>query len=207
MLKRPENNPQLILASTSSARVAIFRNLKLPFTPIAPQFTESEDLSVHPATRAIENGRGKALSIDTTPPKAGAFPPLVIGSDQICTSASGQTLHKSGGRDRAMDQLHQVSNQWVNFHTSVVMAQSGTVLSQAVVHSRIKFRALSRAQIQRYVDADKPYHSAGSVLLEGAGLRLIEQVDTPDMNALYGLPALKLLEFLFQRGFEPDYQS
>ena len=106
-----------------------------------------------------------------------------------------------------MDQLHQVSNQWVNFHTSVVMVQSGTVLSQAVVHSRIKFRALSRAQIQRYVDADKPYHSAGSVLLEGAGLRLIEQVDTPDMNALYGLPALKLLEFLFQRGFEPDYQS
>ena len=207
MLKPPENHPELILASTSTARVTIFRNLKLPFRPIAPQFAESEDLSLAPATRALENGRGKALSIDASISNPCALPPLVIGSDQVCTSASGQTLHKPGKRGRAVDQLRQVSNQWVSFYTSVVVAQSSIVLSESVVQSRVKFRSLNDAQIERYVDADQPYHSAGSLLLEGAGLRLIQQIDTPDINALYGFPAIKLLDLLDQLGFELSYHT
>ncbi len=207
MSKTPENPPELILASTSATRRAILNNLKLPFSAIEPQFIELHEALSQPRRRALENGRGKALSIPVPITQLGSLHRLVIGSDQVCISATGQTLHKPGTKDRAKDQLRQVSGQWVTFYTSIVVAQCGKVLKQAVIPSQIKFRSINDIQIERYINADQPFHSAGSILIEGAGLRLIEQIKTADVNALYGLPALKLMDFLQELNVELSYQS
>ena len=160
-----------------------------------------------PEKKALENACGKALSIQPSETSRRALQPLVIGSDQVCITNLGKTLHKPGTKTRAIQQLHQVSGQWVTFHTGLVLVRSKRVLHEAVVQSRVKYRVLSDPQIRGYVDADKPFQSAGSLLMEGAGLRLIEQIETSDINALYGLPALKLLEGLYKLNWDLSYET
>jgi septum formation protein len=64
-------------------------------------------------------------------------------------------------------------------------------------------RTLTQDEIRSYVLADRPLWSAGSFHAEGAGLHVIERIETDDINGLYGLPVLKLLSILRDLGKLP----
>lgn len=194
--KEIEENPVLVLASESSARRSILVGLKLVFDVVAPDFDESAEPDASPAQIALSNAKGKAASVDAK--LAGKLKPgtIIIGSDQVCCTASGTILHKPGSIDRALDQLTQTSDQWLTFYTSLALIRNGTVERASVESCAVKLRRLTRLEIRAYVMADNPLWSAGSFLAEGAGLRLIEEIKTTDINLLYGLPALTLLQAL-----------
>ena len=191
-----EGNSALVLASESSARRLILMRLKLVFDVIAPDFDEMAQPGVAPAEVALINARGKAGSVASKlagRPNANA---IIIGSDQVCCMDSGMVLHKPGSVDRAIDQLAQASDQWLTFYSSLVLVRDGVVERSSVESCAVKLRKLTNLEIQDYVKADNPLWSAGSFHAEGAGLRLIEKIETADINLLYGLPALTLLQAL-----------
>jgi predicted house-cleaning NTP pyrophosphatase (Maf/HAM1 superfamily) len=70
---------------------------------------------------------------------------------------------------------------------------------------RVKLRDLDHSEICEYVAADQPLASAGSFHAEGAGQRLIESIETEDINILYGLPLLALLKALRDLDRVPGY--
>jgi MAF protein len=124
----------------------------------------------------------------------------VIGSDQVATL--GETvLGKPGSRERAMEQLRQLSGQSVIFQTGLCLLDTGNDTQQLdVIPFTVHFRELDDAQIDRYLRHDQPYNCAGSFKSEGLGITLFERMEGDDPSALIGLPLIRLTAMLEKAG-------
>jgi predicted house-cleaning NTP pyrophosphatase (Maf/HAM1 superfamily) len=68
---------------------------------------------------------------------------------------------------------------------------------------RVRFRPLSQAQIEGYVDRERPFNCAGSFKSEGLGIALFEALEGDDPNSLIGLPLIRLIGLLAEAGIDP----
>ena len=183
-------NPPLILGSSSVYRRELLSRLGVAFTTAVPAVDECPQPGEAPAALAQRLARAKALAI----PVAG--PALIIGSDQVA-SLDGIALGKPGGRATARDQLQAAAGRTVEFHTAVAVADTrdGRCATELDV-TRVRFRPLAPAEIERYLDREQPYDCAGSFKAEGLGITLFDWIDSRDPTALIGLPLIALSRLL-----------
>ena len=126
---------------------------------------------------------------------------LIIGSDQLA-SLDGKILGKPGNRENAIAQLLAASGQTVTFLTGLSLYNSATGRIQTAVEPFVvRFRHLTRTQIERYVDRERPYDCAGSFKSERAGLALLDRMSSDDPTALIGLPLIALSAALRELGY------
>jgi septum formation protein len=184
----------LILGSTSSYRRDLLARLGLPFDVARPEVDETPAPGETPAHLALRLARAKAEAVARAHPDA-----WVIGSDQVA-DLDGAPLGKSGGRQAAIAQLEAMSARAVVFRTAVSVRR-GDVAHDAVDATRVRFRPLSRAEIERYVDAEQPFDCAGSFKSEGLGIALFDAIETSDPTALVGLPLIATARLLRAAGF------
>lgn len=198
------SNRPLILASTSTTRRELLRRLALPFECIAPEVDESAQAGETPSQLAYRLAEQKAATVAQQYPDA-----WVIGSDQVASQfdlatgqAFGALLGKPLTEARAIAQLQQFSGQTLRFYTGVSL-QCATIayIDTAVVEFSVTFRALTLAEIQRYVALEQPLYCAGSFKCEGLGISLFEHMQGEDLTALMGLPLLRLCQMLRQVGY------
>ncbi|MEZ7815810.1 MAG: Maf family nucleotide pyrophosphatase [Burkholderiaceae bacterium] len=188
-------NRPLILGSTSVYRAELLERLRLPFTKARPEVDETPLPNESPSALAQRLALAKAQAVASVNPSA-----LVIGSDQVA-DLNGQPLGKPGNFERAVAQLTAMSGQLVIFHTAVALVCHESGFSQqetAVV--RVRFRDLSREEIERYVRAEEPYDCAGSAKSEGLGVSLLASMDNDDPTALIGLPLITTCKLLRAAG-------
>jgi septum formation protein len=187
--------PRLVLASTSPYRRDLLARLRLPFEVAAPGVDE--------AALAGENARDTALRLAQAKARAVApkFPQaLVIGSDQVA-ALGGEHLGKPGDHDSAVAQLKAMRGRTVLFHTALALLNSGSgALQTAEVPTEVRFRDYSDAEIERYLEIERPYDCAGSAKIEGLGIVLVERVRGDDPSALIGLPLMRLSAMLKSEG-------
>jgi len=184
-----------VLASTSSYRRALLERLGLPFECADPGTDEAPLVGEAPSAAALRLAEAKARAV------APRFPDvLIIGSDQVA-SCDGRRLDKPGTHENAVRQLTAMSGKVASFNTAVVLLDTRTnQLASKVVACRVTFRCLTRRQIERYLQREKPYDCAGSAKAEGLGIALIARIDTDDPTSLIGLPLIALTELLAQAG-------
>ena len=185
----------LILASTSRYRRELLARLGLPFNVARPDVDETPLGGESAALLAPRLARAKAMMIGGQHPES-----FIIGSDQVAR-LDDQCLGKPGTRDNALAQLGAMSGRTVVFHTAVCLARGGEPPLEAVDITRVQFRTLTVAEIERYVDAEQPLDCAGSFKSEGLGITLFEAIETTDPTALVGLPLIALSKMLRQAGF------
>lgn len=190
------DSPRLILASTSKYRQQLLQRLGFPFGTYAPNLDETPLAQESPIATATRLAQLKASAAASTHSRS-----LIIGSDQVA-ECDGLRLEKPGTRELAMMQLHAASGKTATFHTAVALLNSATgKLQAAVVPTRVRFRELSRSEIDRYVDREPAYDCAGSAKSEGLGIALMETIECDDPTALIGLPLIALCEMLRNEGF------
>jgi septum formation protein len=68
--------------------------------------------------------------------------------------------------------------------------------------TRVTFRMLDEATIERYVAREAPIDCAGAFKSEGLGISLCESIDSEDPSALIGLPLIRLCAVLRRVGFQ-----
>ncbi|MBL1981154.1 septum formation inhibitor Maf, partial [Klebsiella pneumoniae] len=78
----------------------------------------------------------------------------------------------------------------VAFHTAVCLARDGRIVAEQLDTTLVRFRALTDPEIERYVDAERPFDCAGSFKSEGYGIALFDAIETCDPTALVGLPLI-----------------
>ncbi len=185
----------LILASTSRYRAELLRRLRLPFNQEAPGSDETPLAGEAPSALAQRLALAKAQAVAARHPQA-----WVIGSDQVC-ACGHQLLGKPGNRERAMEQLRQLSGNSAQFHTALALMHgaSGRVL-QAADLTTVRFRELSAARIEWYVEAEPSFDCAGSFKSEGLGIALCAAIESSDPTALVGLPLVLLSGLLLEVG-------
>jgi len=189
---------ELVLASTSVYRRELLRRLGVAFRCVAPRLDEAslDTEGREPVEIAALLALGKASSILPFEPSA-----TIIGSDQI-VAIEGRILGKPGSHKSAVDQLTSLSGRTHELITAVAVLNAGEPPQEARrswLHSdvsRMTMRALSRGEIERYVDHEKPFDCTGSYKFEARGIVLFEKVETDDPSAITGLPLIALVSFL-----------
>lgn len=185
----------LILASGSRYRASLLARLGLPFVAMPSDADERRQPGETPLQLAERLAIAKARVLSSQHPDR-----WVLGSDQV--AALGDTvLGKPGNRERAIAQLQAQSGNMVTFITAVALVHeaSGRVLRH-VDHTHVRFRHLSEAEIERYLDAEPAYDCAGSFKSEGLGIALVEAIDSEDATGLVGLPLIAVRRLLAEAG-------
>lgn len=186
----------LVLASTSQYRRMLLKRLGVPFQCRVPLVHE-DSLKIGdwgPKELAEHLAQAKARSLSALDPTA-----TIIGSDQL-VSFEDRIYGKPGSRDRAIEQLMAMSGKSHLLITAVAVWHRG----QHYVHvdtTTMHMRALARAELERYVDADHPLDCAGSYKLEERGITLFDRIETQDYTAILGLPLIALTGLLRRLGY------
>jgi len=189
--------PKLVLASTSKYRRALLDRLGLSYTAHAPKVDEeavAPELSVDAV--AMQLARDKAQSVAAACPDA-----HIIGSDQL-VDLDGERLGKPGSIEKAEEQLRRLSGREHRLITAVALLHpNGTVETALDIHL-MRLRALTDAEVHRYVQRERPIDCAGSYKIESLGISLVESIEGKDFTAIVGLPLIALCKLLRDAGFE-----
>ncbi len=162
----------------------------MAFSSIAPGTDENPQPGERPPALVTRLARAKAAAVAARQPDA-----WVIGSDQIAVRAdengAESMLGKPGTAIRCVEQLRFSSGRSVAFLTAVaVMRRESGALFEFMDTTRVAFRVLDEATIQRYVAKEQPLDCAGGFKSEGLGIALCESIDSADPTALVGLPLI-----------------
>ncbi len=178
--------PSLVLGSTSPYRRELLERLRIPFTVESPHVDEAPLPLETPVELATRLALSKAQAV------AQRFPDsVVIGSDQVA-ELEGQSLGKPGNHENARQQLQRMQGKTLVFHTAVAVVRASTgFCQQAMAQVTVRFRALTDAEIENYLLAEKPYDCAGSAKSEGLGIALLDSIASDDPTALVGLPLIR----------------
>jgi septum formation protein len=161
-----------------------------------PQVDEQHIAGEDPLDRALRLSLGKARAVGQRYPDA-----IVIGSDQVA-AVGHDLLDKPGDAATCTAQLATLSGQTAKFYTGCAVISSSASLELTHVDmTSVVFRALTNAEITRYVAAEQPFDCAGGFKVEGLGISLFERVESEDPTALIGLPLIWLATALRKAGF------
>ncbi len=190
--------PRLILASTSPYRRELLARLGLPFRAIGPHIDEQR-LPGEGAQAMVQRlAREKALAVAVKHPSA-----WVIGSDQ-CALLDDEVLGKPGSHAQAFARLRAASGRSFLFLTglSLIGLEQGFERTLVVPYT-VRLRKLGDAQIEHYLQKERPYDCAGGFKSEGLGIALCESMEGSDPTALIGLPLIALCDLLHEAGLDP----
>ena len=188
---------KIILASSSIYRKKLLERLGIPFECHSPNIDESQFNGESPEELVKRLTVHKAEAIALHHPSK-----LILASDQVAV-LKNQIIGKPGSLPNAIKQLKSFSGNRVEFLTGVTLRidmknYQNYLCSKTIV----KFRQLSRAQIERYLDKDLPLECAGSFKVESLGIALFESVKTNDPTSLEGLPLIAVCRFLQEAGID-----
>ena len=115
---------------------------------------------------------------------------VTIGSDTIVV-VDGDVLGKPRDRGHAAEMLRRLSGREHVVMTGVAVRWGGQ-LASGVEHVGVRFRPISDAQIERYIDTGEPMDKAGAYGIQGYGATIVERVDG-DYFAVMGLALGRLI--------------
>jgi septum formation protein len=186
----------LILASTSRYRAALLERFGVPFSACGPRVDEAEIAGEPPRKRAVRLAAAKAEEVASRFPES-----VVIGGDQV-PATHGTILHKPGNAANCHQQLKLLAGSSAEFYTACTVRCVAADLKVAHVDTTtVRLRTLTDAEIERYVEREKPFDCAGGFKAEALGITLFEGVDTEDPTAIVGLPLIWLAGALRKAGY------
>ncbi len=189
---------RLILASSSTYRAKLLARLGIDFEKQPPDIDETPENHETGGDLALRLAKIKATHGQTAPQDD----PLIIGSDQVAV-CEGLLMGKPGSPENAERQLIQCAGKRVQFFTGLALWRPRqNALQTKVVTTEVAMRALTRAEIARYVVRDQPLDCAGSFKWESLGISLFTKISGPDPTALEGLPLIALSEMLRSEGYQ-----
>jgi nucleoside triphosphate pyrophosphatase len=177
---------RLTLASTSPQRRAILKQLRIPFSVVAPTYVEHDPPDADPVTLVRDHAEGKARSVHS----GGA---VTLGVDTT-VHLEGRLYGKPGDVEAARAMLRELSGRTHLVLSGLCLLSDGFELVEHEV-TRVTFRQLSRREVDAYLASGEWSGRAGGYAIQGLGARLVAGVDGDYLNVV-GLPATLLLEAL-----------
>ena len=192
----------IVLASNSASRKAMLDAAGIAFEAVGADVDEraleAEMEDAEPAEVAQALAAAKAAAVSATLPGA-----LVLGSDSLVEHA-GRRFDKPASRADAAAHLRAFSGGTMTLHSAAALARDGQILWVGSDFARLRFRALSEAFIETYLDAEWPAvaQCVGVFRIEGPGVQLFDSV-MGDQFTVLGMPLLPVLDALREEGALP----
>lgn len=185
---------KIILASQSPRRRQLLEQMGITGFVICPAQGE-EDMGAHlPPDRLSE-----ALALAKAREVAAQAGPedMIIAADTIVT-LDHQVLGKPHSREEAVSMLETLSGRHHVVYTGLAVLRGGETVSDHE-GTEVRFRPLSREEIEAYVATGEPMDKAGAYGIQGRGALLVEGIVGDYFNVM-GLPVCKLGQILNRFG-------
>ncbi|MBU1011771.1 MAG: septum formation protein Maf [Bacteroidetes bacterium] len=184
---------KIILASGSPRRQSLLKELGLDFSVELREIDE-----VYPP-----NLKGKEIAEYLAGLKAAAFKPNEIPDDQLLVTADtivcvdDKMLAKPEDFAHAKEMLQLLSGRWHEVITGVCL-KSNKKEKIFSASTKVRFKTLTSAEINYYIENYKPYDKAGAYgIQEWIGFIGISEISGSFHNVM-GLPVQKLYEELLK---------
>ena len=188
--------PILLLASQSSRREQLLKQLGVKFSVSAPNIDESWKVDEKPTDLAIRLAEEKAETCLQTSTDSNA---VILASDTI-VSVEEEIFGKPKDRKDAIKMLVRLSSNTHRVLTAVSVkcqSRSKTICSETFV----SFRTISSTEANRYWDTGEPRDKAGAYAIQGFGAVFIESIKG-SYSGVMGLPLFETAELLREFGID-----
>ncbi len=184
----------VILASASPRRRELMQLYNLPFCVKSADIDETMDLGNPPFDEVAKVSRRKAEALAARHPEA-----VVVAADTIVV-VDGRILGKPKTCEEAAGMLRLLSGRNHQVMTGCTVMRGEAYESFTEV-TELHFRALSDAEIARYVATGEPMDKAGAYGIQGGAALFCEKMQGDYYNVM-GLPVCRLHGVL--RRFIPE---
>lgn len=172
------NIPSIILASASPRRAELLRAAGINFTVRVADIDEVQLPNESPHDYVKRLSREKAVAV-AQPAE------IVLGADTTVVIGS-ETAGKPLDVADAKRMLSLLSGNWHEVLTGVSLVRNKQVTSEVAV-TRVKFSAMTEAEINWYATSGEPDDKAGAYAIQGLAARFIERIEGSYSNVV-GLP-------------------
>ena len=190
-------NPRIILASSSPRRRELLRLIGIPHEVRPADLDETMRAGESAHVYAERLAREKAEAIAATGESA-----VVIGADTVVV-VDGRVLGKPVNEQQAAAMLESLGGRTHTVITAVAVNAGGTT-SSSVEEVLVTFRPLTLDEIESYVATGEPMDKAGAYGIQGYGATIVERIEG-DYFAVMGLPLVRLVRILAERGIRYDF--
>lgn len=182
----------LVLASRSPRRRELLDQIGVRFECVDVDIDETPAPGEAPAALVLRLAREKS--------QAGrALAPLdvpVLGADTE-VFLDGQVLGKPADHAAAVAMLGRLSGRVHEVYSAVALTRDTTEALLSV--TRVQFRVLAPAEIERYCRGGEPFGKAGAYAIQGQGAAFIERIEG-SYSGVMGLPLFETALLLGRRG-------
>lgn len=128
------------------------------------------------------------------------LPPAPVLTSDTTVALGTEILGKPEDAAQAQTMLRKLSGQTHEVLTAVAL-QHGAQRWQALSVSKVRFMAMSDAQIAAYVASGEPFGKAGAYGVQGLAAAMIEHIEG-SYSGIMGLPVFETAQLLRQIGWK-----
>lgn len=128
------------------------------------------------------------------------LPPAPVLTSDTTVALGAEILGKPEDAAQAQTMLRKLSGQTHEVLTAVAL-QYGAQRWQALSVSKVRFMAMSDAQIAAYVASGEPFGKAGAYGVQGLAAAMIEHIEG-SYSGIMGLPVFETAQLLRQIGWK-----
>jgi septum formation protein len=201
-----QNDPQLVLASSSPRRREILQAAGIPFEVVAPSVPEVQQEGESPERFVCRVAMEKAVAaLDQIAGSSNA--PLakapILGADTVVV-IDDHTLGKPASADEARSMLRLLSGKEHRVLTGLCLLTpprawpcSGSELPREIqlASTVVRFSLLTEEEIEQYVSSGEPFDKAGAYGIQGLASKFIDTIQGCYFNVV-GLPISLVYQML-----------
>ena len=194
--------PHLVLASGSPRRLELLQQAGIEPDRLLPaDLDETPQRNEHPRSLAKRLAKAKAEMAHQTLQRLETEGPTYVVAADTVVSVGRQVMPKAELADDAVANLRTLSGRTHRVYTGVCLIAPRGGLSQRLIETRVRFKRLSRADIDAYVASDEWRGKAGGYAIQGlAGSFVVRLVGS--YTNVVGLPLYETVSLLAGEGYD-----
>lgn len=178
----------LILASASPRRRELLSQIGVAYMVSPSHYEEQAPKKKDPAKFVMAQAVGKARDV------AAQYPgQWVLGADTV-VALGEDILGKPKHEKDAIRMLHELSGHKHSVFTGIALVRDKKTYTK-VVETKVWFRKLKDAEIERYIATQEPFDKAGSYGIQGKAACFVDKINGSYSNVV-GLPLSQVYTLL-----------
>jgi septum formation protein len=198
---KPGWRPKLVLASGSPRRLALLQQAGIEPDALLPADVDETPLkSESPRELAKRLSRSKAeVARKTARHRDELRDAFIISADTVVV-VGGRVLPKAEVVDEAAACLRLLSGRTHRVYTSVTVVTPKDAFRERLVETRVRFKRLSRDELERYLASGEWRGKAGGYAIQGLAGTFVVKL-TGSYTNVVGLPLYETIALLDGEGF------
>ncbi len=196
---------KLVLASASPRRLALLEQVGLN-----PDLLNPVDMKERPGKRetprafALRMAKEKAAAAMAAPLVRELEGPAYILAADTVVAVGRRILGKAGGIEEAARALKLLSGRSHKVITAVALATPAKAVRTRIVETKVRFKRLSRDDLDTYLACDEWRGKAGAYAIQGRAGAFVRHING-SYTAVVGLPLYETVSLLAGNGFPVHY--